>query len=581
MKSPFWNQLARLAAGVVAALGMSSAVFAQDTQEERLQRLEKQNEEIRKNAEALQKQNEMLLKLLNAGSPVSTPTSAPLGADDVRNIVSGYLQEKEAKQAEAAGAAAKVDPDGRYRIGSDLRMAATWRNGFTVETPNKDFSLHLGGWVQYDNVWWRQSRELQAGPGGRPKVGSGAAAGGIGSLEDGTFFRRIRLMTDGKFWENYEYTLVLAMENDQFSTIGLDEFWVGMTNIPVLGTVRMGHVKNAVGLEADMASSSRCMTFMERSSYSEAIERNENFVTGFWFGNNYLDQRTTWSAVVFRDDQGASSGVYFGNSQIGAQGRLTALPLYEADGRHLLHLGASGGWRSGQSNNANSTLRLVQLRARPELRDDDPAAGGPGVVPNSNSNRMIDTGGIVANNDFLVGSELLYVLGPFSVQGEFGANFIQDGRGTLAGAGATTTFVPFPKIQGYTFTGGYLQLAYTLTGENRSYDKRLGRLDSYYFGRQGNYNNFWFVRDEDGRLNWNLGAWEIAARYSHTNLNSGNGGNRIQGGIMEGVTVGLNWYMNDNMKLQFEYVLDDRHDLPVGSFPGSTHGFGMRMQFMY
>ena len=35
------------------------------------------------------------------------------------------------------------------------------------------------------------------------------------------------------------------------------------------------------------------------------------------------------------------------------------------------------------------------------------------------------------------------------------------------------------------FNGGYVQLAYTLTGENRAYDKRGGTLARYYFGNQG------------------------------------------------------------------------------------------------
>ena len=58
MKATYRSRFAKLAAGVLAALGMSSAVLAQEPLEQRLQRLEKQNEEIRKNAETLQKQNE-------------------------------------------------------------------------------------------------------------------------------------------------------------------------------------------------------------------------------------------------------------------------------------------------------------------------------------------------------------------------------------------------------------------------------------------------------------------------------------------------------------------------------------------
>ena len=85
------------------------------------------------------------------------------------------------------------------------------------------------------------------------------------------------------------------MENIQYGTVGLDEMWIGVNKIPVIGTIRVGHVKTPMGLEGDMTSSSRCMTFMERSSYSEAIELNQNFGNGIWFGNTYFDERLTWS----------------------------------------------------------------------------------------------------------------------------------------------------------------------------------------------------------------------------------------------------------------------------------------------
>ena len=122
-------------------------------------------------------------------------------------------------------------------------------------------------------------------------IASGDLSGGIGDLQDGGYFRRIRPFVEGTFWETGEYRLIAALENNQFSTTGLDEFWVGETKIPVIGSVRVGHVKTPMGLEGDMTASSRCMTFMERSSYSEAIELNQNFVTGLWASNNYLDQR--------------------------------------------------------------------------------------------------------------------------------------------------------------------------------------------------------------------------------------------------------------------------------------------------
>ena len=56
-------------------------------------------------------------------------------------------------------------------------------------------------------------------------------------------------------------------------------------------------------------------------------------------------------------------------------------------------------------------------------------------------------------------------------------------------------------------------------------------------------------------------------------LNDGNGLNRIQGGNMDGLTLGVNWYLNNNLKVQFEWVYDHRYDLPTGPGARSTQEF--------
>ncbi len=137
------------------------------------------------------------------------------------------------KQVEDAKKAAEG-----YRIGSDLSIKANFKDGLFLwlETPNKDFTMHLGAWMQWDNVWWNQSPALRAAPGSRPGnaqgVATGVALGGIGELEDGEYFRRIRPFAEGTFWETGEYRLIPALENNQFSTSGLDEFWVGANSHP-------------------------------------------------------------------------------------------------------------------------------------------------------------------------------------------------------------------------------------------------------------------------------------------------------------------------------------------------------------
>jgi phosphate-selective porin OprO/OprP len=409
-------------------------------------------------------------------------------------------------------------------------------------------------------------------------------------MQDGTYFRRIRPFVEGTYWETGEYRLILALENNQYGTAGLYEFWVGAKDIPVVNMCRIGHVKDPIGLEGDMTSSSRCMTFMERSSYSQAIELDQNFLTGIWFANNYLDERATWQFMAGRPDQAAASGAYFGDGQGALQSRFTALPLYEDEGRHLLHVAASLGWRDGQSSGNN--VNMIQLRSRPELRDDDPAAGGGGDadVPNANGNRFLDTGYIVSNNETILGTEMLYVRGPFSFQAEYGWSFVDGATGVATTLGGAVTPLP-GGVQNYTFSGGYVQLAYTLTGENRYYDKRIGTLARAYYGPQGPYEKAWITRDGNGCLNCGLGAWEVAVRYSYLDLNSGLGTDRIQGGEMEGLTLGLNWTLNQNFNVMFDYVTDFRYNTPVvtagaptvanTTVTGAVQGFGIRAQLQF
>ena len=518
--------------------------------------------------------------------------------DEIRTRFEQQDKEIQQLQAQLAGAqqgtsattAAYADPIGANAalattagsapcetvVGSDTSIKARFFNGEGImfETPNKDFTMHLGGWFQWDNVWWNSSGNMWKNPIAQT-TNQGVASQGIGPLQDGDDWRRIRIVMEGTFYETYEYRWNYAPENNSFSTIGLDEFWVGVNKLPVIGTMRVGHVKTPMGLEGDMTSSSRCMTFMERSSYSEAIELNQNFGTGVWFGNTYLDdERGTWSAAIFRPDN-QNSGDFFGNDQAGLQARITALPLYEDEGRHLLHLGVSGGWRDG-INSAPGGANYVDLRARPELRDDDPGSGG---LPNADSNRMIDTLKINCNEEYLLGLEALYIRGPFSLQAEYGWNFLDNAQITVG--------TPKP-IANYVFNGGYLQAAYTLTGENRAYDKKGGGLSRYYFGSQGPYENAFLVRDANGCLCSGHGAVELAGRYSYVNLNDGTGAAFVNGGIMQGVSVGLNWYLNLNLTVNAEWVYNFRDDLPGnGANPGATtvvgdtSGFGTRVQLSF
>src|SRR5262249_9124629 len=160
-------------------------------------------------------------------------------------------------------------------------------------------------------------------------------------------------------------------------------------------------------------SSSKAMTFLERSAYTDAFY--ENFATGIWAGNSVLDQRATWAAMAYFQDNNpinsnTNSAAFFGDGIAGYSGRITAIPLYENEGRCLLHLGVSGTWRNNARPGQDlADPRLARFRARPQLRD---AIGdyGNGVLP-GNSTRMVDTGTFPSSSTGVIGLELFYVNG--------------------------------------------------------------------------------------------------------------------------------------------------------------------------
>ena len=131
------------------------------------------------------------------------------------------------------------------------------------------------------------------------------------------------------------------------------------------------------------------------------------------------------------------------------------------------------------------------------------------------------------------------------------------------------------------FSGGYIQAAYTLTGENRAYDRKGGTLAREYYGKSGPYSNSYWIRDDDNNLHCGTGAWEIAARYDYVDLNDGVGANRINGGVFNGYTLGLNWYLNTNFNVMFDYVYDQRDDVPANSAKGWVSGIGTEVQFQF
>jgi phosphate-selective porin OprO/OprP len=360
---------------------------------------------------------------------------------------------------------------------------------------------------------------------------------------------------------------------------------MGVYGVPILGRIRAGHLKVCQGLEGNQFSSSRAMTFNENAAYTDAFYTI--FGTGVQVLNSAIDDgrgdRVTWQGMIYRDDfandglRGDNTGATFGDGALCYTGRVTALPIAQCEDHHLLHLGLSYTWRTAENPQGapgfgTAGPSQIRFRARPELRDAIGGFGDNATLP-GNSGRMVDTGAMVARAASVLGSELFYIRGPFSVMAEGALAQAVDAQIPVTVGRRNATI-----IGNRNFCGGYITVSYFLTGETRSYDRNYGREGTFYVERP--FTNAFAKRGEDGSWLMGWGAWEVAARYSYINLNDG----PVDGGIFSGWTLGLNWYLASNLKVQFEYLFNERYDKASGGnglISGNVQGFGTRVQFQF
>jgi len=272
-------------------------------------------------------------------------------------------------------------------------------------------------------------------------------------------------------------------------------------------------------------TSSKYITFMERS-LNNAFAPSRN--TGFMLHNHMLDKRMTWSGGVFRnaDGFGDSEGDETTEGGYSLSGRITALPWYEDEGRQLIHIGFS-------LSRQNAFKNSVRFSETPEMHM---------------AKRFVDTGAFGAESFNLFNPELAFVYGPFSLQTEY----------TLADVELENSTDSDPDFSGYYVSGSYF-----LTGESRKYKTKGGVFDRVKPNRSFEWGK-------------SPGAIELTARYSQLDLSD----EKIRGGRLNDVTLGINWYLNPNTRVMMNYVMADVNRSVGGTrlSDDDANLFGMRFQ---
>jgi len=382
-------------------------------------------------------------------------------------------------------------------------LNASWngKSGLTFESEDKKYQVYVGGRLQYDFAWFDNSEDFDI-------IGAFYPQYGLNNEQDGSELRRGRLHMGGKLGSRMsfraEYDFAADSPGDDAGKV--QDTYLSFDGIPRVGSIRVGHFKEPFSMEE--VGTDNGTAFMELAA-GRVFNPGRN--VGIMASNSFLKGRMSYALGAFREtDNWPSDNDSDEDKGWQVTGRLTGTPWYADKGRRMIHLGVGGTHRNPDG--------LIRYRGKPEA---------------NLANNYVNTGNFRVDSVDAIGLEAAMVLGPWWAQAEYTHN-------------QADAF----EIGKVDFSGYYLQTGWIITGENRPYKTADGTFDVIVPKRP---------------LAWGesrgWGAWELALRHSHVDLDD----SIIRGGMMTDYTVGLHWYPTANSRILLDYVVSDvEHDLYEG-----------------
>lgn len=274
---------------------------------------------------------------------------------------------------------------------------------------------------------------------------------------------------------------------------------------------RVGNFKE--GFSVESTTTSRYLTFIERANAVSVFAPSRHIGTAVAFNKNWL---FGMGGIHFQDIGGLEERTFstdnnkdFGYDEgVSFTGKLVAMPFFK-DVDKGLHLGVAGSYRTPKSDAEIKGTQRFSTRSLTSI----------------NRKKYMDTD-LIPDVDHM----------------------------TLGGF----------ELAGY-FKNLRFQSEYILSNVERKNDKPTEKFNGWYaygslllFGGKYNYNTSEaeFTQPTRGK-SW--GDVELAFRYDYLSLNSEKGD--IMGGAGEGYTFGINYHVNNNVKimLNYAYLNHDRY----------------------
>lgn len=332
-------------------------------------------------------------------------------------------------------------------------------------------------------------------------------------IGNGVQIRRARFAVKGQIDEKWYGEFDMDLAN---GLAELKDAIVRYTGVPNLD-LQVGNFKENFSIQRN--TTSRYLQFMERPMVCSALTPSRHIGINAKYAKNWLWFSTgLFSQVIAGQEEWtnvADNNKDFGrNSGYAWTTKLVVRPLYKLDNASL-HIGAAYSYRTTTTDMATGEWGTYRASARNST--------------SINRKKYLDTNnlpGFDHNNLWTV-----------ELAGHWGGL-----RYEAAYIGDNVHFKPDaadPETKN--FNGWYAQAGYLLFGGKQRYDSNGGKYTKV-------------ERAHD----W--GDVELCARYETCNLNFGN----VFGGASEAYTLGLNYWVNENVKMQLNYQFNNNDRYATG-----------------
>ena len=324
-------------------------------------------------------------------------------------------------------------------------------------------------------------------------------------------WRRTRLTAKGTVKKDWSYGFTLNITDDE------DKADINTAYIKYGGfkpfSLTVGKFKEPFGLER--LTSSKWITAIERAMIWEVVEgQGQPELGGVMVSAHHPEMANlNWALGVFDDGMEDADK----DDNYALTGRVAVAPRFSEDS--FLHLGVAFSERD-----RDKTPYRVRTRFGVHTINDDCSGCRPDLARWGKGDDASQWG-----------LEVAFVKGPFSLQAEYVDLEVDGSSDVVLKEDDGERRVDYSDLEG---DGYYIQGAWTLTGEQRSY-----KTSGAYFDK---------IKPKGA-----MGAWELVARYEEIDVEHDGevaNVNDTSNHDAEKMLLGVNWYANNNVKFMLNYI---------------------------